>query len=121
MKDTLKEFKDFISSGNLVDTAIAFILALYIKEVVDSFVNGIVLNFISGAVGKADFSSMQFHIGKSPILYGTFITAIVNLVIVGAVMFAIVKAMAAFKKKEEAAAGPSEIDLLTEIRDSLNK
>jgi len=122
MKNTFKEFKDFVATGNLVDVAIAFIMALYIKDVIDSFVNGIVLNFVSGIVGKADFKSLHFNIGDSPILYGTFITAIVNFVIVAAVMFIIVKAMAKLKKPVEGETSvPTEVQLLTEIRDSLKK
>ena len=121
MKNTLKEFKDFIASGNLVDTAIAFILALYIKSVVDSFINGIVLNIIAAIVGKPNFDSIVIGIDDTDILIGTFITAVVNLIIVGAVMFMVVKAMAKLKKEEAEAEVVTEIGLLTEIRDSLKK
>ncbi|MFN8015965.1 MAG: large conductance mechanosensitive channel protein MscL [Acidimicrobiia bacterium] len=122
MKNTLKEFKDFIATGNLIDLSVAFVLGLAVKAVIDSFINGIVLNIIAAIVGKPNFDDIKIGIGKSDILIGTFLTAVVNLLIVGAVLFAVVKVMTKFKK-EEAAAGSSdtEISLLTEIRDSLKK
>lgn len=121
MKSLLKEYRDFISAGNLIETAVAFILALYVKGVIDSFINGIVLNVIAAIVGKPDFDSITFDLGKSEILVGTFITAVVNLLIVGAVLFAVVKIMAALRKEEDGTPAPTEVELLTEIRDSLKK
>lgn len=120
MNKTLKEFKDFIASGNLVEIAVAFVLAIAVKEVIDSFINGIVLNFIAAIVSQPNFDSIGFDLGDSRILVGTFLTALVNLLIVGAVLFAVVKAMAKLSKKSEAEAD-TELSLLTEIRDSLKK
>ena len=122
MKNTLKEFKDFIATGNLVDFAVAFVLGLAVKEVIDAFIKGIVLNGIAAIVGEPNFDSIGFDLGDSRILIGIFITAVVNLLIVGAVLFAIVKAMNALKKPSATEApAPTEIDLLTEIRESLQK
>lgn len=123
MKNTLKEFKDFIAGGNLVDVAVAFIMALYIKELVDSFIQGIVLRFVAAVVGKPDFSSIVIPLwGEKDLLVGTFITALVNLIIVGAVLFTVIKAMNKMKKPVEGEpAAPTEIELLTEIRDALKK
>ena len=121
MKNLLKEFKDFISGGNLIDVAVAFILALYVKAVIDSFINGIVLNVISAIVGKPNFDAIGFDLGDSRILIGTFITAVVNLVIVGAVLFAVVKGYNKLRKPAEGGEPVTEISLLTEIRDSLQK
>jgi|APTNR8051073442_1049403.scaffolds.fasta_scaffold121887_1 large conductance mechanosensitive channel len=121
MKNTLKEFKEFISAGNLVDLAVAFILAISVKAVIDSFINGIVLNLIAAIVGEPNFDSIVIGVGESDILIGTFITAVVNLLIIGAVLFAVVKVMAKFKKENEEAGVDTEISLLTEIRDSLKK
>lgn len=120
MKNLAKEFKDFIAGGNLIDTAIAFILALYIKEVVDSFINGIVLNVLAAIVGKPDFDAIGFDLGDSRIYIGTFITAVVNLVIVGAVLFVVVKGYNKIRKQDDGEV-VTELSLLTEIRDSLKK
>ena len=124
MKNTLKEFKDFISSGNLVDLAVAFVLGLAVKAVIDAFINGIVLRIIAAIVGKPSFDDIGFFLGDTRILVGTFITAVVNLLIVGGVLFIVVKAMAKMKKKEEEqpeTAAVTELSLLKEIRDSLQK
>ena len=122
MKNTLKEFKDFIVAGNLVDVAVAFVLALTVKTVIDSFINGIVLNLIAAIVGQPNFDSIGFDLGDSRILVGTFITAVVNLIIVGAVLFAVVKFMAKLKKPAMGEApAPTEVELVTEIRDALKK
>ncbi len=122
MKNTLKEFKDFISAGNLIDVAVAFIMALYIKNVIDAFINGIVLNVIAAIFGKPNFDSIGFDLGDSRILVGTFITAVVNLIIVGGAVFILVKMIAKLKKPAPGEpAKPTEIELLTEIRDSLKK
>ena len=93
MKNTIKEFKEFIASGNLVDFAVAFVLGLAVKAVIDAFINGIVLNAIAAIVGQPNFDAIGFNLGDSRILIGTFMTAFVNLLIVGAVLFVIVKIM----------------------------
>lgn len=120
MKSTLKEFKDFIIGGSLIDTAVALILALYVKGVIDSLVD-IVLNFISGIFGTADFNSIKFFIGDSAIHVGVFLTAVVNLIIVGGVLFLVVKGYNKLRKPDDGGDPVTEISLLTEIRDTLNK
>ncbi|HMS24364.1 MAG TPA: MscL family protein [Acidimicrobiia bacterium] len=122
MKNTLKEFKDFIAGGNLIDIAVAFIMALYFKDVVDSFINGIVLRFIAAIVGKPSFNDIVINLwSDKTLLVGSFITTIVNFVIVGAVMFIIVKAYNKLSKPADGGDAVTEIGLLTEIRDSLQK
>ena len=112
-----KEFKAFIMRGNLVELAVALVLALAFAAVVTSFTNDIIGGIIGAIFGKPDFSSVTIEIGDGVIAIGSFINAVVNFVIVGFVLFMVVKAYNRFQKKEEA--GPSEIELLTEIRDSL--
>ncbi len=134
----LKEFKDFIASGNVIEFAVAVILAGAIGAVVSGFVNDIMMPFVGYFSGDTDFSNM-FHVlgddtttyltvdaakeaGNSVVAYGKWINTIINLIIVGFVLFMITKAYNKMKKaKEEAPAGPSDIDLLTEIRDALKK
>lgn len=134
----LKEFKDFIASGNVIEFAVAVILAGAIGAVVSGFVNDIMMPFVGYFSGDTDFSNLfkvlgddttQYmtvdaakEAGNSVVAWGKWINTIINLLIVGFVLFMITKAYNKMKaKQEEAPAGPSDIDLLTEIRDSLKK
>ena len=126
MKNFLKEFKDFIATGNLVEVAVAFILALAIKAVIDSFMSGIVNPLIGAIVGKPNldnFLTITVRKGEPDqaiISVGVVLTQVISLIIVGLVLFLIVKAYNKMRKPADAApAGPTEVELLTEIRDSL--
>ena len=129
----LKEFKTFAMKGNLVDIAVGFVMGAAFKQVVTSFTGGIVSPLI-GLIFKADFKDLKFilteadkenGIKESAILYGEFITNVIDFIIVAFVMFMIVKGVNATKKKEEPKPeppkGPSQEDLLAEIRDLLAK
>ena len=132
----LKEFKDFIMTGNVVDFAIAVIMAGAIGLVVNGFVNDIVMPIVGHFAGGMDFASMKTVLSpavvaadgtvttpENAIRYGAWINTIMNLIIVGFVMFMIVKGYNKTKKpaEPEAPAGPSQEDLLGEIRDLLKK
>ncbi|WP_040495267.1 large conductance mechanosensitive channel protein MscL [Ilumatobacter nonamiensis] len=114
----LQEFKDFINRGNLVDLAIAFILTLFFAPIVTALVDGVILNLIAAIFGQPNFDSITIDVGDAQLLVGTVITAIVQFVIVAFVCFLIVKAYNAMKGPEDEA-GPSETDLLIEIRNEL--
>jgi large conductance mechanosensitive channel len=132
----LKEFKDFAMRGNLVDIAVAFVMGAAFNKVVSSFTGGIVSPII-GLIFKSDFKELKYVItpgtmndagetvGEVAVLYGDFLTSLVDFIIVAFVMFMLIKGINAMKKKEEPApaapSGPSEIDLLKEIRDALKK
>lgn len=132
----LKEFREFAMKGNLLDIAIGFVIGAAFKSVVTSFTGGIVSPLI-GLVMKTDFKEMKWIVkegvsnaegtveGEIAVLYGDFLTNVIDFIIVAFVMFMIVKAVNKFKKKEEEAApapsGPSQEELLTEIRDLLSK
>ncbi|WP_111683274.1 large-conductance mechanosensitive channel protein MscL [Winogradskyella tangerina] len=131
----LKEFKEFAMKGNLVDIAVGFVMGAAFKEVVTAFTGGIVSPLI-GLIFDSDFKALKYKlkdgemvdgemVGEVFLEYGTFITNVIDFIIVAFVMFLVVKGVNKMKKKEEPApeepAGPSEIDLLTEIRDSLKK
>lgn len=120
-KGLLQEFKDFIWSGDLIMIAVGLILALYVKQVIDQFMAGVVFPILAAIVGKPNFDQLGFDLGKSRVSVGLVITAFVNLVIVGAVLFGVVKAYQSVQAKKKAAGevGPTEVELLTEIRDSL--
>jgi large conductance mechanosensitive channel len=126
MKNFLKEFKDFIATGNLVEIAVAFILAIAIKAVIDAFMNSIVNPLIGAIVGKPNldnFLTITVRGGKpdeAVISVGAVLTQIIALILVGLVLFFVVKAYNKIRKPaDDAPAGPTEIELLTEIRDSL--
>jgi large conductance mechanosensitive channel len=118
MKDFVTEFKEFINRGNLVELAIAFTLTLFFVPVVNAIVDGVLLNLIAAIFGQPNFDAIGIDVGDSRLLIGTVITALVNFVIVAFVCFLIVKAYNATKAPADDA-GPTEIELLTEIRDEL--
>ncbi|WP_422106547.1 large conductance mechanosensitive channel protein MscL [Winogradskyella sp.] len=132
----LKEFKEFAMKGNLVDIAVAFVMGAAFNKVVTSFTGGIVSPLI-GLIFKSDFKDQKWIInegtkndageivGEVAVMWGDFATNVIDFIIVAFVMFMVIKGVNKMKKKEEPApeapAGPSEIDLLIEIRDSLKK
>ena len=132
----LKEFKSFIMSGNVIDFAVAVILAGAVGLMVNGFVNDIVMPVVGHFAGGMDFASLKVILSEAvtdaegnvttpenAIRWGAWVNTIINLIIVGFVLFMIVKAYNKSKKpaEEPAPAGPSDIDLLTEIRDALKK
>lgn len=130
----IQEFKDFINKGNIVDLAVAVVIGAAFGLVVTSFVNDILMQIVAAIFGQPDFSSLSIHWGdptgmiddqnrvlyEGQIFYGSFLTQLLNFLIVAFAVFMVVKAYNATKAPvEEEEEGPSEIDLLTEIRDSL--
>ncbi len=88
----LKEFKDFLMRGNLIELAVAFVMGVAFAAVLNAFVTDIVTPIIGAIFGKVDFSSLTFTIHKSHFLYGSFITALIQFVTIAlAVFFFIVK------------------------------
>ncbi len=122
----LKGFREFIMKGNLVDLAVAFVLGLAFAGVVEGLVKGLINPIVAAIFGKPDLTGVgTFTIGKGEFSVGTFLDPLVNFIIVAAAVYFFVvvpvnKMMARFQKPaEEVAAGPTEVELLTEIRDSL--
>ena len=138
----LSEFKAFIAKGNVMDLAVAVIIGGAFGTIVTSLTGDIIMPIVSAVFGGADFTA-NFILLSTPagyqgsmsdyaalkeagavmIGYGAFLTALINFLILAFVIFLLVRyANKVMKKQEEAApAGPSEIDLLTEIRDALKK
>jgi len=117
----LKEFKDFISKGNVLDLAVGIIIGVAFTAIVTSLVDDLIQPLIGMILGNIDFSAItlgQFKIGN-------FITAIIKFVIVAWVVFMLVRTLNKLmpKKAEEPAApaGPSETDLLKDILAELKK
>jgi large conductance mechanosensitive channel len=119
VKNFFKEFKEFISKGNLVEVAVAFVLGLAFKAVIDAFMTGIVNPIIGLILGKPNLDDvLTFTVRDSTISIGLVLTQIVSLIIVGFVLFLIVKAYNRMRGPQPDT-GPDEIALLTEIRDEL--
>ncbi|MDB0601187.1 large conductance mechanosensitive channel protein MscL [Tenacibaculum maritimum] len=134
----LKEFKEFITGGNVIEFAVAVIMAGAIGGVVKGFVSNIVMPFVGMFTGGVSFADKKIVLSEvvkdatgkvtqaeNAIMYGAWVDSIINLIIVGFVMFIIIKSYNKMRKKEEEPApapkGPSQEELLTEIRDLLAK
>ncbi len=118
----LQEFKDFIDKGGVFEAAVGLVLALAFVPVVNSVVDGVLMQIVAAIFGEPDFSSLTFDIGDASIQYGLVLTTVVAFLSIGFIMFLLVKAYnSATNKAEDGPAGPTEVDLLTEIRDSLAK
>lgn len=130
----LKEFKDFAMKGNLIDIAVGFVMGAAFNKLVSSFTGGIVSPLV-GLLFKSDFNDLKWVItegtvndagetvGEIAVLYGEFLTNTIDFLIVAFVMFIIVKAVNKLKREEPAPppAGPTQEELLAEIRDLLKK
>lgn len=123
MRDFLADFRKFVLRGNLVEIAVAFILGLYFKDVIDTFTNGIVLAFIAAIFGQPSFESITIHVGDGALLVGKFLNAVINFVLVAFVLFIVIKlyevAKEHFVREAEAEPLTQEAELLGEIRDLL--
>jgi len=132
----LKEFKNFIMTGNVIDFAVAVIMAGAMGLVINGFVADIIMPIVGQFAGGIDFANLKYvlteasgvegeagYVTENAIRWGKWVNSIVNLVIVGFVMFLIVKAYNKTKTPPEPAApaGPTQEDLLAEIRDLLKK
>lgn len=123
----LKEFRDFLVQGNIVELAIAFIMAAAFAAVVSSLVTDVIMPFIAAIFGEPGFESVGFNVGDGRIAIGVFINAVVNFVLVGAaVFFFIVKPVKMVRERRARGEEPmpdeavsEEIVLLREIRDAL--
>ncbi len=139
----LKEFKDFIAKGNVMDMAVGIIIGAaftaIVKSLVSDLINPIIGLFMGGVdfvnkfiiLGEGEFATLAEaqEAGASVFAYGSFIMAIINFLIIAFVVFMLVRYVNKVKEAtakqeeavEEAPAGPTELDILTEIRDSLKK
>jgi large conductance mechanosensitive channel len=138
----LKEFRTFIARGNVLDLAVAVIIGAAFSKIITSLTDDILMPLIGKVTGGMDFTNKFVMLGDVPagykgsltdyaalkaagvplLGYGSFITAIINFVIMAFVIFLIVRQANKLMAPAEAApAGPSEVDLLTEIRDELKK
>lgn len=136
----LQEFKDFAMRGNVVDMAVGIIIGGAFGKIIASLVNDVIMPPIGLLMGNVDFSQLYMNLtdvdypslaaareaGAATINYGVFTNEIINFVIIAFAIFMAIKGMNSMKKKEEEAPSeppkPSpEVELLTEIRNSLRK
>ena len=115
----LKEFKDFISRGNIVEVAVGLVIALYFQAIIDALLEGVLYPIIAAIFGKPDFRAIGFDLGDAFVSIGLVIDAVISFLIVAFILFLVLKGYNKMKSEEEEDAGPSEVDLLTEIRDQL--
>lgn len=131
----IKEFKEFISRGNVLELAVGLIMATYFGAIVKSFVNDIIMPVVGQMIAGVDFATLKWQIGEKVLedgtvegvflSYGVFLNTIITFIIVSFAVFLVIKSYNNFlrKKEEEAPAGPpepsAEEKLLTEIRDLL--
>ncbi|MDX1616646.1 MAG: large-conductance mechanosensitive channel protein MscL [Candidatus Promineifilaceae bacterium] len=125
----IKEFRDFVNRGNVMDLAVAVIIGAAFGAIVNSVVNDIIMPIIGIIFGGVDFTALAIQVGEESITYGNFIQAVVNFLLVAFTVFLIVRAYNRLQKeeeepetKQEAPPEPSaEVQLLTEIRDLLRQ
>lgn len=140
----VKEFKEFAIKGNVMDLAVGVIIGAAFGKIIDSVVNDLVMPVVSSIIGSPDFTNLYFVLkgdvpanialadaraveGAVILAYGNFITVLINFILLAFVIFLLVKFINNLKRKEEVAAapeapaGPTQEELLAEIRDLLKK
>lgn len=124
----MKEFRDFILRGNVIDLAVAVVIGAAFGAVIASAVENLFTPLIAAIVGEPDFSALDFTINDSVFRYGAFLNAVTTfLLIAAAIFFLVVKPVNAIndrRRRGEAAADeptPEDIELLREIRDLLKQ
>ncbi|MFM5948954.1 MAG: large conductance mechanosensitive channel protein MscL [Novosphingobium sp.] len=133
----LSEFKAFIARGNVLDLAVGVIIGAAFGKIVSSLTDDVIMPIIGAIIGDVDFSNKYTVLsgdvaagtplaaakeaGANVLAWGSFVTAIINFLILAFVIFLIVRQANKVMPPPPAATGPSEVDLLTEIRDSLKK
>jgi large conductance mechanosensitive channel len=121
----IKEFREFILRGNVVDLAVAVVIGAAFGAIVTVLVKDLITPLIAAIGGQPDFSALKFTINESAFLYGDFINAVVSFLIIAAVIFFLIvkplNVLAARRKQEapEPEAPAEDVRLLTEIRDLL--
>lgn len=126
----LKEFRDFIAKGNVLDLAIGVVMATAFTAIVNSLVSDIIMPFVGLILGSTDFTSITVQLGSAVLTVGNFIQAVITFLIISLVLFFVMRAVASLKSQfekdgveedEEVALVDSQELLLTEIRDLLKE
>ena len=119
----LKEFKEFISKGNVLDLAVGVVMGSAFSGIVTSLVNDIIMPFVGLLIGGIDFSGMKATVGKASIMYGNFIQNIVNFLIIALSIFMFIKFINRIskkvKKEEEKEAEEEKVDPQTKLLEEI--
>ncbi|SEF75951.1 large conductance mechanosensitive channel [Xylanibacter ruminicola] len=120
----IKEFKEFAVKGNVMDMAVGVIIGGAFGKIVTSLVNDILMPVLGILTGGIDFTGLKATIGDANITYGQFVQSVIDFVIIAFCIFLMIKGMNKLNKKKEepapeAPAGPTQEELLAEIRDLL--
>jgi len=132
-----QEFRAFIAKGNVMDLAVGVIIGAAFGTIVASLTDDVIMPLVGAVFGNVDFSNLYLVLsgtaapgaslaaareaGANVLAWGNFITTIINFLILAFVIFLLVRYANRVIRRAEEAAGPSEVDLLTEIRDALKK
>ena len=101
----LKEFKEFAMKGNVIDLAVGVVIGAAFQKIIDSLVNDIIMPLIAALLGQVDFSNLSFMIKDTPIKYGSFITEVINFLIIAFSIFLAVKYVNKINEKLEKVGG----------------
>ncbi|MCI7554321.1 MAG: large-conductance mechanosensitive channel protein MscL [Tenericutes bacterium] len=122
---TIKEFKEFISKGNVIDLAVGVIIGGAFSKIVSSLVNDIIMPLIGIIIGGINLTNLTLKLGDATVNYGVFLQNILDFLIVALCIFIFVKIINKFNRKKETPPAPPKKDdktiLLEEIRDLLKK
>lgn len=108
MAGLIKDFREFINQGSVMDLAVGIIIGSAFTSIVSSLVKDIFMPFIGAITGGIDFSSMQVRIGDATITYGNFVDAVVQFVIIALVVFLLVRSMARARLRMDALQGATQ-------------
>ena len=114
----VQEFKDFMNRGNVLEIAVGLLMALAFAPIIVSFVDDILMQIVAAIFGQPEFANIGFDLGDARVEFGGFINAIISFVIIAFALFLAVKAYNATMGEPEDDAA-DEVELLTQIRDSL--
>jgi len=121
MTKMAKEFKEFITRGNVIELACAVVLGAAFKAVIDAFIEFVVNPIIAAIFGKPNLDEVltwEIRNGAT-ISIGAVLTQVLSFILVALVLFFVIRAYNKLREEDEAESGPTEVELLTEIRDSL--
>lgn len=126
MKQLLKEFKEFISKGNVLDLAVGVVIGGAFSSIVTSLVNDIIMPLVGIIIGGINFKGLVLKVADAEILYGSFIQNVINFLIIAACIFTFIKIINKFNRKKEEPkevkpVKSADIILLEEIRDLLKE
>lgn len=120
----VKEFKEFISRGNMMDLAVGFIIGAAFTAIVNSLVKDLINPLIGLFIGKIDLSKLKFTIGEATFKYGSFLNAVINFLIIALVVFFLIKLVNKITPKKEVEEDPAPTNeeiYLRQIRDLLQE